>query len=839
MHVIARAHNEHGQVMVLAAVLIPVALVLTGLVVETGNWFTRDRQLQNRADAAALAAGVAYGQNWQNCAQDSDPTLKAQAAQAIANTARQYAGDPDASDYNLPQTIPPGAPSAALHNDQLTFQNKIDVVVNSRNNIYSDDMDFTDDYDGTGTPPAYDDTTRNGTPCIVHTSDPEGLSAPGHWTDVKVTERKAPGFFLWDGLSPDLHARARVEIRPAISGHRFMPIAVPDNVVTRVQVRYYDGCTGAQLLKQDLAKLPDSDYAGYKNGGGGSLWALPSLSTPAGATPVGDKTRSVGLALAAYDPGDCGPAGLQYRPITEEVRLASNPTVDLDRPCNELKDLNFADCFTRLSQIRIWKDGNPDADEVLIKDVRVSGGCAGPGDAYFSVLPLADPDCKFDVSVDVDWGKRDDAELDVPANFTVKANGVTLASAGGSGNTKTYASSGGALAFPVGPKDITIELHWLDTNPVHTWETTKCIDPPGSTPSPCKYDLAPQRVHHIVVGLNSTQTQTPPKGDPNATGSVESVHTSLQAVDSSGNLGPSFDNWVPSSSGGNPCTAPCAIYPTVGIRGALSTGTLTVLRTDASNGSQLVHCDPDVTGQVLRLFKNGCQPWFAPNSFTDPDWWTSAQRCPDKTKWYSYAATSPYNNGPRNPWRCVINDSGKSVGQAGDWMAVATKNCNQINGGVTQCNDFAKAPPAGNANCASFDGIDKNGNGTIESDEYGWRQKGGDSRDPRVIQLFVVPYQALKDVQGTSTEAAIPVLRFASFYVMNWRGNGGSSDDPCPDPDFGVGPVKSVPLPGHPKGNGMILGVFVSTVEYETGPVDEEAVCQIDDPTPCRAILVR
>ena len=52
--------DERGGVMVLSAFLIPIALLLDALVVETGNWYTHKRQLQNRADAAALAAGVEY-----------------------------------------------------------------------------------------------------------------------------------------------------------------------------------------------------------------------------------------------------------------------------------------------------------------------------------------------------------------------------------------------------------------------------------------------------------------------------------------------------------------------------------------------------------------------------------------------------------------------------------------------------------------------------------------------------------------------------------------------------------------------------------------------------------
>ncbi len=93
-----------------------------------------------------------------------------------------------------------------------------------------------------------------------------------------------------------------------------------------------------------------------------------------------------------------------------------------------------------------------------------AGAVRGPGDGYFGVLPFGATNCRFDVSVDVDWGSRDDGPLEpTPANFTVTANGVTLLPAGGSGSTRTYASTGGALTAPAGPTDIRVSLGWLDT----------------------------------------------------------------------------------------------------------------------------------------------------------------------------------------------------------------------------------------------------------------------------------------------------------------------------------------------------------------------------------------
>ena len=80
--------------------MIPVFLILGALVVDVGDWYTHKRQLQTRADSAAFAAGVEYAKRWKACVQNGDPVLKANTARAIANAARQYAGDPETADYS-------------------------------------------------------------------------------------------------------------------------------------------------------------------------------------------------------------------------------------------------------------------------------------------------------------------------------------------------------------------------------------------------------------------------------------------------------------------------------------------------------------------------------------------------------------------------------------------------------------------------------------------------------------------------------------------------------------------------------------------------------------------
>ena len=107
---------------------------------------------------------------------------------------------------------------------------QVDVAINSTS--YDDNTDYSD-----GAP-----ALNNGDPCFKHTTA-DSISAPGYWTDVKVKERDLPSLFGGIGLPLSRNgARARVDIRPANSGTRFLPLAVPNNIITKVQVRYYNEC---------------------------------------------------------------------------------------------------------------------------------------------------------------------------------------------------------------------------------------------------------------------------------------------------------------------------------------------------------------------------------------------------------------------------------------------------------------------------------------------------------------------------------------------------------------------------------------------------------------------
>jgi hypothetical protein len=783
-----RAHaDERGQVIVLGAVMIPVLLLLAALVVDVGNWYTHKRQLQNRADAAAFAAAVEYGKNWKACVQTSNPTLKASAAQKIGDAARQYAGDPDAADY-----AGGVLPSAPLQNTQIASQANVNTAINSTS--YDDNTDYSDDGDGNA-------ATSLGNPCYRHLTA-DSISAPGYWTDVKVKERDLPSLFGGIGLPLSRNgARARVDIRPAISGTRFLPLAVPDNVITKVQVRYYKECgSGAPSLigqPHDLAPLPAADQSAFATAGGGTLWALPSV---ADAT-VGDKSRSFDLAMPSYDPA-CG----DYVPVGVEVRVASQDDIDMNQSCSALLSSRFADCFHRLSQIRVWNDGNAD-NQPRVPRVSLTGGCGGLADAYFSYLPTASLNCKYDATVEVNWGTREDPPRNVAANFSVSANGTPLNLVSWNptlpGATAIYASSGGAITANPGANPVSVSLSWTDTNTTHTWGGNQCR---SGSQNPCKYSGTDG--HQTYVGTKSTA------------GAVALVRTSM-APTVNGVPGSPFDNHRSGGSGFD-CnnTDTCAVYPTVGTLSVLRTGVLTTLRLDDPQANQTLQCDPDYAqGQEFSAFISGCKPWYGKNTWTSP-WWTGTPKaCPPSNDWFSYGNTTLGKNSSGNYWQCVLTAPGMSTGQIGDDIAVATDNCDNIN----------------NNSCQQFDcNYDGNYDGK-PGNPNGWT---GDAHYPRVVNLFIVPYQSGKGLTGAGD--TIPILGFASFYVMNWTGANNNQNDPCPDTTWdndGNPATPQVNVPSPPKG--AITGVFVETVDYEPGPVDPNATCVEGQLTPCRAVLVR
>ena len=82
-----RVRDDRGQVAVLFALLLPMLLALSAVVLDVGNMYVHKKNLQTLVDAGAFAGGTKFV----GCSfQFGDPVA---ANQAIKETALQYAGD--------------------------------------------------------------------------------------------------------------------------------------------------------------------------------------------------------------------------------------------------------------------------------------------------------------------------------------------------------------------------------------------------------------------------------------------------------------------------------------------------------------------------------------------------------------------------------------------------------------------------------------------------------------------------------------------------------------------------------------------------------------------------
>lgn len=442
------AGDQRGSVLALSAVAIPIFLVFVALVVDVGMWHTHKRQLQNRADAGALAAGVEYQALWASC---GDPVTKPTAEGLIDAAAKRYSGDPQQS--------------GTLRNTELTDQLRINVEINSASGYVDPNTSWNDaGVGGLG-------------PCDKHPTADAFSPANSYYVDVGVRERDQTSLFGVFGL--DLFrntAHARVELKTIAAGKGFLPIALPDQIIEQAQLRYYRECgPGAPVL---LAKVPLNTLAsGYQTVAGTTLWSKTFGDLPAG-TPVG-------ITLPMPASTACGAAN--YIPVSAEVRVAgvASTVLDIDAmTCAQLVAARYADCWSRASNIRDFRD-DP-RTEPWFQEVTLSGGTCAP-DALFARTTGAS--CTHQVAVSVQWngvgtGKKG-------RDFTVSVGGDNLTPPNGPGGSPNgvWTSSGLSTNSVLGRSDLML-----------TWSCNVSGGGPGG--GPCGSGSLP--IHSLYLGDDAT-----------------------------------------------------------------------------------------------------------------------------------------------------------------------------------------------------------------------------------------------------------------------------------------------------------------------------------------------
>ena len=289
----ARLKQEHGVVMVLVALWLPVMLIFISFAIDAAHFWDFSRNLQNRADAAALAAGTQYGNACFGTASQAQ-------LDGIGHAAQQYSGPPGAA-ADLPYAY------GSVSNYQNTLNNPGAATANFHLRL---NASASADHGGVN--------FEMGNFCNATYDNPAGPAA-----DVWVTQEHVPLFFPLFGFSPNISAHARVALQGE-AGSSSAPIAVGDTGFTPcVSVRLMNAATNSLIQTVTLTKEPVDP----NNPTAPAQW--DNAATPASLTMPASANVYVQPFLS-----DCNGSGQTYDDSTNTGLLminnhpATNPTVN-------------------------------------------------------------------------------------------------------------------------------------------------------------------------------------------------------------------------------------------------------------------------------------------------------------------------------------------------------------------------------------------------------------------------------------------------------------------------------------------------------------------------------
>ena len=235
--------------MVFVAVVLPVLFLFVALAVDVSRWWDYSRNLQNRADAAALAAGLEYG----GTCLVSNPSATAMAN--IGQVAQNYAGAGSNSDlyfpFPVPATLEQNVPGGGGNPNELKegALSHFHFLINSQNFWQKGSTSRAQSF-------------TMGSPSTVCSSlDEDGHRGP--FVDVKLSQDSIPLLLPLFGIQPTITAHARVSLEQGTSETNIKPLAVRDDAATpcvSVKLVYATGPNAGQTLQTiNLAKDAGGD----------------------------------------------------------------------------------------------------------------------------------------------------------------------------------------------------------------------------------------------------------------------------------------------------------------------------------------------------------------------------------------------------------------------------------------------------------------------------------------------------------------------------------------------------------------------------------------------------
>lgn len=341
------AHDDRGQVVVLVALLLPVFLALSAVVVDVGNWYVHKKHLQTLVDAGALAAAPKFV----GCSyQFGDP---AAANHAIRDTALEYAGDPSRD--------------PATRNRQHQEPDDVHVLLNSTRYWEPGDptsglaamaLDFNWDIDADG---------GGGDPCSERS------------LDVKATDEDVPLLLGLIPLFPDVKARARIEVRQIVEQNGMLPWAVPEVEPAAVAALFVDENSGDVIASQRLDKRDDPDLPFDE-------WVTAGLEWNTDGTPRSELVPNASRVDLRFE--NTGVVIL----VAKVIPFPSGGTLDLTGTLPQIcgQEPGVVSCYAGdgnqdgLTFIHGWSDANGTPAAPVVRDVSVLNvNCEDDSAPYF------------------------------------------------------------------------------------------------------------------------------------------------------------------------------------------------------------------------------------------------------------------------------------------------------------------------------------------------------------------------------------------------------------------------------------------------------------------------
>lgn len=257
--------------MVLVALTLPVIAMFAAFAIDVSRWYDYSRNLQNRADAAALAGGLEYG----GTCFVQNPSAAAMAD--IGQVAQNYAGVGASSDIYYPypaagveQNIPGalGKQNGLKEGSLANFH----FLINSQNY-----------WQGPGQTSKTQSFTMGNPSTVCSSLDEDGHRGP--FVDVKLSQDNLPLLLPIFGIKPTITAHARVSLEQGTSETNIRPLAVRDDAATpcvSVNLRYASGPKAGQILQTvTLSKdgTGDTNFPTanlWDNGPNGTSVTMPS-----------------------------------------------------------------------------------------------------------------------------------------------------------------------------------------------------------------------------------------------------------------------------------------------------------------------------------------------------------------------------------------------------------------------------------------------------------------------------------------------------------------------------------------------------------------------------------